>query len=177
MDMVEIYDCGSAVDRTTLAAVIQHESGWQSNIVGMGKNIKPVYVADVKELRKLLDVAAVEDRTIDVGLMQINSRWITSGKISIESVLDPCKNVQFGARLLVEAYERATSLGMQPADALTASLSAYNTGKFAITNAYPSLVIAAGSVVKEERSNVYDVGSGTEFDMGLKNEGERVKED
>jgi len=71
--------------------------------------------------------------TVDMGLMQINSanlEWLGIEQDSLQALFTPCANIQAGATILSESYERAVQEFGQGESALQAALSAYNTGNF-----------------------------------------------
>ena len=67
-------------------------------------------------------------RSIDLGLMQINSRNLGWLGLSVEEAFDPCRNIAAGARVLT-------------------SFSGYNTGhpNRGFANGYVARVLAAGA--------------------------------
>jgi type IV secretion system protein VirB1 len=76
--------------------------------------------------------------SVDLGLVQINCANLGWLGLTVEEVLEPCTNLAAGQAILQESYERATRRTADAQGALTASVSAYNTGSFAggITNGY-----------------------------------------
>jgi type IV secretion system protein VirB1 len=66
--------------------------------------------------------------SLDLGLMQINSRNLGWLGVSLEDVFEPCTNVAAGGKVLERAYRDALAAGASGAPALKMALSAYNTG-------------------------------------------------
>ncbi len=65
--------------------------------------------------------------SVDLGLMQINSRNLSALGMSVSNALDPCASLAAGAALLRAAYDgRPVGTGQQAA--LLLALSVYNTG-------------------------------------------------
>ena len=68
--------------------------------------------------------------SVDLGLMQVNSRNLAALGTTIEQVLDPCTNIKAGAAILTANYAEAVRSRGEGQAALQAALSAYNTGSF-----------------------------------------------
>lgn len=66
----------------------------------------------------------------DAGIAQIHSTNFARYGLTLESVFDPCKNIEVSARILTECYARALKRFRQPAPALRAALSCYQSGDF-----------------------------------------------
>jgi type IV secretion system protein VirB1 len=59
--------------------------------------------------------------SVDMGLVQINSKNLPALGLTVEQVFDPCTNMAAGAHILATGYQKAGSLG--------GALSIYNTGR------------------------------------------------
>ena len=113
--------CAPAVDPVTMAAVVKQESGGQPWVVNNNTTRKSVVFAS-KAAAVAAAVAAVgRGDSVDMGLVQINSKNLPVLGLSVEQVFDPCINIAAGANILAASYERAGSLG--------GALSIYNTGR------------------------------------------------
>ena len=86
--------------------------------------------------------------SVDLGLMQVNSRNLAALGITIEQVLDPCANVRAGAAILTANYAEAVRSRGEGQGALQAALSAYNTGSFyrGFENGYVARYYGPGGV-------------------------------
>jgi type IV secretion system protein VirB1 len=129
LDMIQQY--APDVAPQTIVAIIQVESG--GNQYGIGIN-GPVRTHTRPKSAK---EAAAEARrwisrgySVDVGLMQINSRNLQRLGITIEQAFDPAINIQVGAKILVGNYRQAIKFYGPGQNALKAALSAYNTGNY-----------------------------------------------
>ncbi|MDO9711785.1 lytic transglycosylase domain-containing protein [Paracraurococcus lichenis] len=127
--------CAPGVAPETLAAISRTESGLHVLAIGVngqgGGTLLPATRDEaVAETRSLLRAG----RSVDLGLMQINSRNLGWLGLTVEDAFDPCRNLAAGARLLT-------------------SLSAYNTGHpgRGIANGYVARVLAAGASNAERR--------------------------
>ena len=113
--------CAPAVDPVTMAAVVKQESGGQPWVLNNNSTRKTLTFAS-KAAAVAAAVAAVgRGESVDMGLVQINSKNLPVLGLSVEQVFDPCTNIAAGATILAAGYERAGSLG--------GALSIYNTGR------------------------------------------------
>jgi type IV secretion system protein VirB1 len=123
--------CAANVAPVTLAAVIRVESAGNPlalHVNGLvGPQPHPTTVADaVNEAERAIRLGY----TVDLGLMQVNSRNLAALGYSIRQILDPCTNIRGGASILTADYAEATRSRGEGQAALEAALSAYNTGDF-----------------------------------------------
>jgi type IV secretion system protein VirB1 len=83
--------------------------------------------------------------SVDIGIMQVNSRHLLDLGETIESILDPCHNITVGANILSAFYAKAVEQYGEGQVALLKALSAYNTGDFdkGILNGYVGRVTGA----------------------------------
>lgn len=132
IDLLFVTICSvPKVSSRTLWEIIKVESNFNElaiNINTPGMKIpKDRSLAESVEAAKSLIAAGA---SIDLGLMQINSKNLAKFNLSVEDAFDPCRNIRVGSQILKDNYDRAAdSLGSGQA-ALKAALSAYNTGNF-----------------------------------------------
>ena len=113
--------CAPAVDPVTMAAVVKQESGGQPWVVNNNTTRKSATFVS-KAAAVAAAVAAVgRGESVDMGLVQINSKNLPALGLSVEQVFDPCTNIAAGANILAAGYKRTGSLG--------SALSIYNTGR------------------------------------------------
>ncbi len=129
LDMIQQY--APNVAPQTIVAIIQVESGGNQYGVGINgpvrRHIRPKSAKEAAaEARRWIS----RGYSVDVGLMQINSRNLQRLGITIERAFDPAINIQVGAKILVGNYRQAMKLYGPGEEALKAALSAYNTGNF-----------------------------------------------
>ncbi|WP_421556724.1 lytic transglycosylase domain-containing protein [Pseudomonas kitaguniensis] len=135
--------CAPFVSSNTMMAVLQHESAgnpWALGVNGSQSFNKPrSYQQAVAEAKRLIENGA----SIDMGLMQINSRTMVNLGLTVEKIYDPCTNVYAGGVVLTRNYARASAKFSDQQVALQAALSAYNTGNFSkgISNGYVGFVL------------------------------------
>jgi type IV secretion system protein VirB1 len=119
--------CAPNVAPETLAALARAESGLRTFAIGIngpgsGALVPTTRGEAIERAHALLRAG----RSVDLGLMQINSRNLGWLGLSVEDAFDPCRNVAAGARVLT-------------------SFSGYNTGhpQRGFTNGYVARVLAA----------------------------------
>lgn len=144
MDLLTlVMVCAPFVASNTMMAVLQHESKgnpWALGVNGEQKFQRPTdYASAVLEAKRLIAKGA----SIDMGLMQINSRTMVNLGLTVEQVYDPCSNVYAGGVVLTRNYVKASEQYGDSQSALLAALSAYNTGNFrsGLKNGYVRLVL------------------------------------
>jgi len=144
MDLLTlVMVCAPLVSSNTMMAVLQHESAgnpWALGVNGSHKFQKPTdYASAVLEAKRLIAKGA----SIDMGLMQINSRTMVNLGLTVEQTFDPCSNVYAGSVVLTRNYVRASEKFADPQSALLAAISAYNTGNFrsGFENGYVRLIL------------------------------------
>lgn len=119
--------CAPGVAPETLAAIARTESNFNPLAIGVnGEGGGPVRVTSAAEAVQQAQRLIAAGRSVDLGLMQINSanlRWLN---LSVAEAFDPCRSVAAGAAVLT-AYSR------------------YNTGSPArgFANGYVQRVVAA----------------------------------
>ena len=88
-----------------LKAVSRVESKGMPYLLNVGDKR---FLCDTKtEALIIAKKAAAEGKSFDVGLMQVNNKWLTRHKIPLEAALDPAANVLLGAHLLRAALSKA----------------------------------------------------------------------
>jgi type IV secretion system protein VirB1 len=119
--------CAPSVAPTTLLAIIQAESAGVPHAV----HVNGPWVArpaNRGEAARIARWAIRAGYTVDLGLMQVNSRNLPGLGLSIEDALDPCTNVWAGAAILSANYAAMAARHGPDQRALLDALSAYNTG-------------------------------------------------
>ncbi|CAJ0807741.1 hypothetical protein LMG19083_04606 [Ralstonia psammae] len=121
--------CAPGVHPTTLQAVVRTESDFNPYAIGVvGGHLarQPRTRAEAVSTAKAL---AAQGLNFSMGLGQVNKAHLPRFGLSYETVFDACSNLQAGARILQECYQRAhAQLG--PDRALNAAVSCYYSGNF-----------------------------------------------
>lgn len=145
--------CAPAVHIDTLAAVARAESGFDTlaiHVNGADGGAEPAATRE-DAIAHATDLIVVQRRSVDLGLMQVNSANLAPLGLSIAAAFDPCRSLAAGARLLTEGFVAARAGGAaDPQQALRTALSRYNTGDpvRGFANGYVGKVeTAAGPVV------------------------------
>jgi type IV secretion system protein VirB1 len=123
--------CAVNVAPATLEAVIRVESGGDPLALNVNRLAGPQpHPTTLPDAVRLAERYIRQGYSVDLGLMQVNSRNLAALGYSIAQVLDPCTNIQGGARILTADYAEAARSRGEGQAALQAALSAYNTGSF-----------------------------------------------
>jgi type IV secretion system protein VirB1 len=133
--------CAPSMPVTTLTAVAKTESGLNPTVL----HDNTTGVTDIPSTQNVALLEAQDwiskGHSVDVGLMQINSRNLPALGMSIAEAFDPCDSLAAGAAILRAAYGGGNTPAEQQV-AMLIALSRYNTGSpFAgIMNGYAHLV-------------------------------------
>ena len=123
--------CGLNVAPATLEAMISVESRGNPLALNVNHLEGPQPHADTPdEAATLARQYIAAGYSVDIGLMQINSRNLSGLGYTVEQALDPCTNIRGGATILTANYVEASQRFTSGQPALQAALSAYNTGTF-----------------------------------------------
>ncbi|MBS0546122.1 MAG: lytic transglycosylase domain-containing protein [Proteobacteria bacterium] len=120
--------CSPTVAPDTLLAVARQESGLHAWLLRDNTTKDVVEGRDLEQTAGVAEALIAARHSVDIGLMQINSRNLAFLGLSVAAVLKPCGNVAAGGRVLMEAYAVASRRVGPGAEALRIALSRYNTG-------------------------------------------------
>ena len=142
--------CAANIAPVTLEAVIQVESHGDPLLLHVnGPTAQPRNSGDADEAAALARRYIAQGYSVDLGLMQVNSRNLAELGYTIEQMLgDPCANIRAGAAVLTADYAAAVRTHGEDQAALQAALSAYNTGDFhrGFENGYVARYYGSGGV-------------------------------
>jgi type IV secretion system protein VirB1 len=141
--------CALNVAPATLQAIISVESGGDPLALHVNDlRVQPSPSRDAQQAAQLAASYITRGYTVDLGLMQVNSRNLAALGLSVAQVLDPCTNIRGGAAILTADYAEAVQSRGNGQVALQAALSAYNTGDFyrGFTNGYVARYYGPGGV-------------------------------
>ena len=100
--------CAANVAPVTLEAVVRVESGGNPLAVTVNHLAAPQqHPATLAEAVAIAQATIARGYSVDLGLMQVNSRNLAALGISIAQVLDPCTNLKAGAAILTADYAEA----------------------------------------------------------------------
>jgi type IV secretion system protein VirB1 len=164
--------CAPNVAPGTLNAIIQVESGGNPLALHVnGSDEQPPPARDPAEAARMAESYVERGYTVDVGLMQVNTRNLAASGHTVAQALDPCTNILRGSTILSTDYAKAAdyakatdyakaadhaTAARKPGEdtpPLLAALSAYNTGDFhrGFINGYVAQVIAGNANVDPHR--------------------------
>ena len=134
--------CASDVAPTTLAAVAGAESGFNTLAIHDNTTRQTVRPQGARTAIAVATQLIAAGHSVDLGLMQIDSRNLARLGLTIATAFDACASVRAAGKLLVQDYQRPAGLGRQAA--LLAALSRYNTGSAweGFQNGYVSRVVS-----------------------------------
>jgi type IV secretion system protein VirB1 len=141
--------CAPNVAPVTVQAIAQVESGDNPLAVNVnGIRVQPPPTANAKDAARLAERYIARGYSVDIGLMQVNSRNLAALGITVAQVLDPCRNIHAAATILTADYAAAARTRGDGQAALQAALSAYNTGDFyrGFANGYVARYYGPGGV-------------------------------
>lgn len=125
--------CAAFVAPDTILQIIHTESG--GNPLAVHVNNLPANeilppAQTPKQAIKIVSSYLARGYTVDIGLMQLNSRNLPRFHLSLTQALDPCINIRTGALILTDDYLRTAQKSGYGRQAFLDALSAYNSGNF-----------------------------------------------
>jgi hypothetical protein len=123
-----------------------------------GTDQQPPPARDPAEAARVAESYVGQGYSVDVGLMQVNTRNLAATGHSIQQALDPCTNILHGSTILSGDYARAARTRGDDPYALLAALSAYNTGDFhrGFDNGYVAQVVSGHESTGPRRRHAED---------------------
>jgi type IV secretion system protein VirB1 len=125
-----VKGCAPNVAPTTIRKIIQVESQGNRLALHVNGGSVPRAAVDASDAAQLAQAAIDAGQSVDLGLMQVNSRNLPALGYTVEQMFDSCLNLRAGAAILTANYTAAAQRYGDGQDALRAALSAYNTGNF-----------------------------------------------
>ena len=116
--------------RTTQQIIAIESQGNALAIHVNGEGSKQYRPQRADEAARLARELISQGRSVDLGLMQVNSKNLKRLGLTPSDALDPCKNIKAGTQILKESYGRAEAALGPGQEALKAAVSAYNSGNF-----------------------------------------------
>lgn len=127
-DISSYTECIVDVHPITIQRIIAVESGGNQLALNVNGAKQPSPAKSKSEAIQLARKYINRGYSVDLGLMQINSRNLSRYGITLENVFDPCVNINTGSRILHNAFDIASKSNREPQTALQVALSMYNTG-------------------------------------------------
>jgi type IV secretion system protein VirB1 len=147
-----IRQCAPAVAPSTMAAIVQVESGGDPLAIGDNTTRRSYYPRDrvtaERLARRLLDAGDL----LDIGIAQIDSMNFAGFGVTARTIFDPCINLSIGAKILGYDYAFAARRYRDAQVALRHAIGMYNTGRLNAGGRYIARVLAAAGI-SEARAN------------------------
>lgn len=141
-----IRHCAPAVAPSTMAAIVQVESGGNPLAIGDNTTRRSYYPHDrataERLARRLLDAGHL----LDLGIAQIDSMNFAGFGVDVHTLFDPCANLSIGARILTDGYRFAARRYGDGQLALRHAIGMYNTGRLNGGASYIARVLAAAEI-------------------------------
>ncbi|MER9303006.1 type IV secretion system lytic transglycosylase VirB1 [Mesorhizobium sp. M0496] len=119
--------CAPWVAPSTLAAIAKIESGFDTLVAHDNTTGEQLRWIDHLEATRGIKERLEAQHSVDVGLMQINSKNFAILNLTPERAFEPCASLSAAAHLLESRYAGGTTAVAQQL-ALRRAISAYNTG-------------------------------------------------
>ncbi|MUT27077.1 MULTISPECIES: type IV secretion system lytic transglycosylase VirB1 [Mesorhizobium] len=119
--------CAHWVAPSTLAAIAKIESGFDTLVAHDNTTGEQLHWTDHLQATRGIKDRLAAQHSIDVGLMQINSKNFAMLNLTPERALQPCASLSAAAHLLESRYAGGMTAVAQQL-ALRRAISAYNTG-------------------------------------------------
>ncbi|CWN75684.1 TPA: lytic transglycosylase domain-containing protein [Neisseria meningitidis] len=119
--------CSKGVHPNTLQAVARVESRFNPYVIGVVRGSlkrQPTNLAEAIATAKSLHA---QGKNFSMGLMQVNRYNLAAYGLNYETVFDPCQNINVGAQILKDCFDRAGGNGQE---ALKKAFSCYYSGNF-----------------------------------------------
>jgi type IV secretion system protein VirB1 len=120
--------CAPNVAPATLEAVISVESHGNPLAINVNDGRNPPAATTAEEAATIAQRLVDARHSVDLGLMQVNSKNLKRLGYTVRDMFDPCKAVKAGATVLAESYAQAVLVAQPGQPALKVALSLYNTG-------------------------------------------------
>lgn len=143
--------CAPYVAPETLASVIAVESRGRPLAINVNRGPRLAPAQSSAEASAVAREWIARGYSVDLGLMQVNSRNLARLGYTVEQMFEPCTNVAAGATILASNYIEAAKRKGPGQQALLDALSAYNTGSFSrgYSNGYISRYFdLTGSIIR-----------------------------
>lgn len=119
--------CGNGVHPNTLQAVARVESGFNPYAIGVVKGSLKRQPRTLAEAVATAQSLHAQGKNFSMGLMQVNRYNLAAYGLNYQTVFDPCKNINAGAKILKSCFDRAGGKGQE---ALQKAFSCYYSGNF-----------------------------------------------
>lgn len=131
-----IEECNLGAPSEVVEAIVQVESRRLPYALGVNtrrEQAAPRWVRPKSLIEAVMVAVDLVSRgySVDVGLMQVNSDNLARMGASIAEAFEPCRNIQLGSQIYLDAVAQVNGLGdvfSSPFSQMQGALSLYNTG-------------------------------------------------
>jgi type IV secretion system protein VirB1 len=158
-DMALVHQCAPQVSPQTIVAIIRTESNFNPLALHVNGDFRlPAAPRTAAEATAWAEKLIQQGYSVDMGLMQINSRNLGTLNLTPAEAFDPCRNLRAGARILTANYLQAAQTAGRGTQALLEAISAYNTGNFraGFRNGYVKRVASNATPVAQPATRLTD---------------------
>ena len=147
-----IRQCAPAVAPSTMAAIVQVESGGDPLAIGDNTTKRSYYPRNRATAERLARRLLGAGHLLDVGIAQIDSRNFAGFGVTAHTIFDPCTNLSVGARILSGDYAFAARRYGDGQVALRHAIGMYNTGRLNAGASYIARVLDAAETREDDAS-------------------------
>jgi type IV secretion system protein VirB1 len=140
--------CAPTVAPSTMAAIVQVESGGDPIAIGDNTTRRSYYPRDRATAEALARRLLKVGHSVDLGIAQIDSMNLTGFGVNAHTIFDPCINLSVSARILSGDYAAAARRYGNRQIALRHAIGMYNTGRLDAGEAYVRRVLAAAGILE-----------------------------
>ena len=122
------FACAPQVHPDTITAIVRVESGGNPLAIHDNTTRRSVQPLNVAGAVRSLEALLAKGHSVDVGLMQVNSRNFARTGLTPETAFDACANVRAGGLILTQAWYQSTGHHYSGRVALWHAVQVYNSG-------------------------------------------------
>jgi type IV secretion system protein VirB1 len=141
-----IAQCAPSVAPSTMAAIIQVESGGNPLAIDDDTTRRSYYPRDRAEAEVLANRLIEAGHTLDLGIAQVDSANFAHLGVNVHTAFDACTNLRAGSAILSAAYGFAERRYGGGQIALRHAIGMYNTGRLDGGSGYVQQVLAAAGI-------------------------------
>ena len=141
--------CAPTVAPSTMAAIVQVESGGDPLAIGDNTTRRSYYPRDRATAERLARRLLNAGHLLDLGIAQIDSMNFAGFGVTAHTIFDPCMNLSVGARILSGDYAFAARRYGDGQIALRHAIGMYNTGRLNAGARYIARVFAAAGIQED----------------------------
>jgi type IV secretion system protein VirB1 len=144
-----IRHCAPAIAPSTMAAIVQVESGGDPLAIGDNTTNRSYYPPDRASAESLARRLLGAGHLLDIGIAQIDSMNFVGLGVSVHTIFDPCINLSVGAKILSDDYLFAARRYRVAQVALRHAIGMYNSGRLNGGARYIARVLGAARIREE----------------------------